>query len=63
MYLQLECTYCGKTWTEKFYYKESIKDVRCSVCKDKNLKIKEVKPEDRDPFGYNYQEKKRVPKT
>lgn len=63
MYLDLECTYCGKKWQERFYYKESVRDARCPVCKDKNLKIKEVKPEDRDPFGYNYKEKKRVSKT
>lgn len=63
MYLDLECLYCGKKWVEQFYYKDSVKDVRCSTCKDKNIKVKELKPEDRDPFGYNHKEKKRVSKT
>lgn len=63
MRLSLECFYCGNKWDEHFYYKESVKDVRCPKCKDHNIKAKEYKQEDTDPFGYNHKEKKCVPKT
>lgn len=59
----LECTYCGNTWEDSFFHKDALSYVRCSVCKDKNIKVKPWSKDDTDPFGYNYKEKKNVPKT
>lgn len=63
MYFSIECTYCGKRWEQSFYLKDSLKELRCPDCKDKNLKVKEKKENENDPFGYNHKEKKRVNKT
>jgi len=63
MRFNLECQYCGKKWEESFFYRDSVKEIKCKTCGDKNIKVKEYKPDDTDPFGYNHQEKKRVSKT
>lgn len=39
MEVELECFYCGYTWT-KIYYNDSIDRAlpRCLICNDKNIK-------------------------
>lgn len=41
MPFDLECLYCGKKWQENYFTKYNYP--RCSVCKDKNIKIKEIR--------------------
>lgn len=41
MKMQITCNYCDHKWIENVYYKHAMDGRRCSVCKDKNLKIRE----------------------
>lgn len=34
----VECTYCGHTWVDEFYY--NPQDLRCKICNDKELKLR-----------------------
>lgn len=34
-----ECTYCGKKWEQNVYSYQ--KEIRCSVCGDRNVKVTE----------------------
>lgn len=61
MEFQFQCQYCGKRWTQSFYYEGTHEYLRCSVCNDNNIKVKKEKI-DTDVFGYN-KDKKNVSKT
>ncbi len=44
MTFYIECTYCGHKWDERFYYEPKPGEVRCSKCKDANVKMRPQPP-------------------
>lgn len=47
--LFLTCMYCNKKWEDHFY--SVPKNIRCPVCKDKNIKVKQ-QSETGNFYGY-----------
>lgn len=40
MTISFECLYCGNSWKETYYAMPNPEYVKCSKCKDKNVKIR-----------------------
>ena len=42
MKLELTCTYCGHKWIHEGYNRQSVASEKCKICKDQNLKAKDL---------------------
>lgn len=49
----LNCLYCDKVFEEFVYTQEQVKNTRCPVCNDRNLKILDDGGR-HDIYGYQY---------
>lgn len=42
MRLYFQCTYCGDAWSQMVYSKHVPSDLRCALCNDRHIQVKEV---------------------
>jgi hypothetical protein len=42
MRLHLTCRYCNNKFEKDFYSRSQVKYIRCTICNDKNLDIKNI---------------------
>ena len=54
------CMYCGKKWEGTYF---SYIKPKCSICGDKNIKIKSLEKESKNCYGYPEEDKDDSPPT
>jgi len=45
--------YCDNRWHEYVYNPDQVKDLKCNVCGDRNLKVDHTDDKALDIFGYD----------
>lgn len=56
-HVRFECFYCGHRFGKYFYSADDLDGLCCPQCRDTRLKQESDGAGDKDPFGYNYDER------